>query len=208
MRCGAIVANGHDIVTAWLLTRAGRIGIDSGMRRKALGLLTLSAGALTQLHTLPALADDSQVVVGLDGDLGIAPDGEELTGGGGGSLRLGLESDVLAILYVRPELAANYHEFGGERAPTLWRGIGGLRVGLDFLLRVGVFGHAGYGSLDSPVSDVSRKAFTYDVGAEIGLGLLPLLNLGLHFAYINIASGEAERPFDYTVFGLHVELVF
>ncbi len=175
--------------------------------RSKLGMLVLSAGALTLLGTPTARADDRSVVIGVDGDIGVAPDGEETTGGGGGALRLGLESDLLAILYVRPELGAHYHEFGGERAPSLWRGIGGLRLGLDFLLRVGAFAHAGYASFDSPVADESRKAFTYDVGAELGLGLLPLLNLGLHYAYVNIGSGDAPRPFDFSLFGVHLELM-
>ena len=180
------------------------------MRSKTIGILALGAGALSSLlHAPEALADDdSSIVIGADGDLGIAPDGEEVTGGGGGALRLGLEKEVLAILYFRPELGAHYHDFGGERAPTLWRGIGGLRVGLDFLLRVGAFAHGGYASFDSPVADESRKAFTYDVGAELGLGLLPLLNLGIHYAYVSIASGDAERSFDFSLFGVHVELVF
>jgi len=178
------------------------------MRSKTLGILALSAGVLSLLHAPEALADDSSVVIGLDGDLGIAPDGEDFSGGGGGALRLGIEKEVLAILYFRPELAAHYHQFSGERAPDLWRGIGGLRLGLDFLLRVGAFAHAGYAWFDSPVADESRKAFTYDVGAELGLGLLPLLNLGIHYAYVNIGSGDAERPVDFSLFGVHVELAF
>ena len=179
------------------------------MRSKALGILALGAGALSLLHSPRAFADDeSSVVLGLDGDLAIAPEGEAIEGGGGAALRLGLERELLALLYIRPELGAHYVEFGGDRAPSLWRGIGGLRLGLDFLLRIGAFAHAGYASLDSPVADESRKAFTYDVGAELGLGLLPLLNLGIHYAYVNIASGDAERPFDFSLFGAHVELVF
>lgn len=178
------------------------------MRSNALGTLVFCAGALSLFYGAPALADDSSVVIGVDGDIGVAPDGEDTKGGVGGALRLGVESDLLAILYVRPELGAHYHEFGGDHAPSLWRGIGGLRLGLDFLLRVGAFAHAGYASLDSPVTDESRKAFTYDVGAELGLGLLPLVNLGLHYAYVKIASGDAPRPFDFSLFGAHVELVF
>lgn len=170
-------------------------------------MLVAGATSMALFHTERALADDSSLAIGLDGDIGVAPDGEETKGGAGGALRLGLESDVLAILYVRPELGAHYHEFGGDAAPSLWRGIGGLRLGLDFLLRVGAFAHAGYASLDSPVTDESRKAFSYDVGAELGLGLLPLLNLGLHYAYVNIGSGDAPESFDFSLFGVHVELI-
>lgn len=171
-------------------------------------MLVASATALSLFHAPPALADDRSVVIGLDGDVGVAPDGEDTKGGGGGALRLGLEYEALGVLYARPELGAHYHEFGGERAPSVWRGIGGLRLGLDFLLRIGAFAHAGYAWFDSPVADESRDTFTYDVGAEIGLGLLPLLNLGLHYAYVNIGSGDAPRPFDFSLFGVHVELVF
>lgn len=170
--------------------------------------LVLSAAVLTALHAAPALADDSSVVIGLDGDLGVAPDGDDTKGGAGAALRLGLESEVLAILYARPELGAHYHDFSGEQAPSLWRGIGGLRVGLDFLLRVGVFAHAGYAWFESPVADESRDAFTYDLGAELGFGLLPLLNLGLHYAYVNISAGDAPRSFDFSLFGVHAELMF
>ena len=170
-------------------------------------MLVLSAGALSLFHSRPALADDSSVAIGLDGNVGVAHDDEDTEAGGGGALRLGLESEALAILYVRPELGAHYHEFSGERAPSLWRGIGGLRLGLDFLLRVGAFAHAGYAWFDSPVADESRDAFTYDIGAELGLGLLPLLNIGLHYAYVNIGSGDAPRDFDFSLFGVHVELL-
>lgn len=180
------------------------------MRSRTLGIVVLSAGALSLSLSITsnARADDTSVVLGVDGDIGVAPDGEDTTGGGGGALRLGGEREFLAILYVRPELGAHYHEFGGERAPSLWRGIGGIRAGLDLLIRVGAFAHAGYAWFDSPVADESRDTFTYDLGAELGLSLLPILNLGLHYAYVNIGSGDAPRPFDFSLFGVHAELVF
>ena len=73
-------------------------------------MLALGATALSLFHTSHALADDddeSSVVLGLDGDLSIAPEGEEIEGGGGAALRLGLERELLWLLYVRPELGAD-----------------------------------------------------------------------------------------------------
>ena len=150
------------------------------------------------------------MVLGGDGDIGISPEGsgEDVEGGGGGGIRLGLEKSMLALLYARGELGGHYHSFGGERAPDLWRATGGLRFGLEFLLRVGIFAHAGLGSLDSPGADESRKAFTYDVGAELGIGLIPLLDLGIHYAYVNLDAGEAPRAFSFQLAGIHVELAF
>lgn len=179
------------------------------MRRSVIGLAAFCAASVVHLGSARA-DDDTSLVIGGDGDLSFSPEGagENVEGAGGGGLRLGVESDVLYFLYARGEIGGDYHTFGGERAPDLWRGTGGLRIGLEFLLRVGVFAHAGVGSLDSPGADESRKAFTYDVGAELGIGLLPLLDLGLHYAYVRLDAGDAPRDFAFQLVGIHVELAF
>lgn len=179
------------------------------MRRRFLGLAALCAASL--VHAGTARADDeSSLVVGGDGDIGISPEGsgEDVEGGGGGGIRVGFERSMLALLYLRGELGGHYHSFGGERAPDLWRGTAGGRFGLEFLLRVGIFAHAGIGWLDSPHSDESRNAFTYDVGAELGIGLIPLLDLGIHYAYVNLDAGDGPKAFSFQLAGVHVELAF
>src|SRR6187549_735463 len=129
------------------------------MRPSVIGLAALCAVSLAYAGTPRADDDDTSVVIAGDGDIGFSPEGsgEETEGGGGGGLRLGVESDILYFLYARGELGGDYHSFGGEKAPDLWRGTGGMRIGLEFLLRFGVFAHAGVGSLDSPRTDESRK---------------------------------------------------
>ncbi len=156
------------------------------------------------------LARDSSSSLALSVDLDLAagfdaadvPEGEEVADedvsrGSGFGVRLGWERDLLAVLYARPELGVHRYDFG-DGGPAFLQSSAGLRFGVEFLLRLGVFAHVGVAHVEDP-------AVMYDTGVQLGLGLIPGLDLGLHlaFEYVN-PRGEAE--FDFVKFGLHAGL--
>jgi hypothetical protein len=165
----------------------------------AFGLLTFGASA-------PARAD---VQIGLDLDYALPIDSIG-DGGGGFALRFGQQLH-LPFLVITPEVAFAYHSYSGDGDPATYRGVGGVRVGIGEIFRLGPFAHLGVGHLDLDfASDRAYTGFTYDVGAFFDLTLIPFLNIGVHGAYNQIAfSDDSDEPtFKWLTFGVHGELIF
>lgn len=163
----------------------------------------LAFGVLMFGMSAPARAD---VQIGLDLDYALPIDsiGE---GGGGFAIRLGQQVH-LPMVAITPEVAFAYHSYSGSGDPATYRGVGGLRVGIGEIFRLGPFAHLGVGHLDLDfASDPSYTGFTYDVGGFFDLTLIPFLNIGVHGAYNQIAFGD-EPTFKWLTFGAHGELIF
>lgn len=170
--------------------------------------LAAALGLAVTLWPKAAMAGDSKLAVAGDFDLAWADAGNDTQNGKGLGGRLGWESSPLHILYFRPELGVHYYSFSGDGDPSILRGTGGARFGFDLIVRFGVYAHAGVANVDSSVSDIARTAFTYDVGAEVDVPLIPILDLGIHAAYESVSAGDAPKKTDYTVLGAHVGLRF
>jgi len=161
-------------------------------------------GAVMFGTSAPARAD---VQIGLDLDYALPIDsiGE---GGGGFALRFGQQVH-LPLIAITPEVAFAYHSYSGGGDPATYRGVGGLRVGIGEIFRIGPFAHLGVGHLDLDyASDPSYTGFTYDVGGFFDLTLIPFLNVGVHGAYNQIAFGDEQETFKWLTFGAHGELIF
>jgi hypothetical protein len=126
--------------------------------------------------------------------------------GWGFGIRLGEQLHV-PLVVLTPEIGFAYHDFSGDFAPTVYRGLAGLRLGIGEIIRPGAFVHLGIGrfAIDIPGS---HTAFTYDAGAFLDFTLLPLINLGIHAAYNHINSGNHLSGFQWVTLGAHVALVF
>jgi len=143
------------------------------------------------------------------GDLDYAAAIDSPTNGGWGfGGRLGQRLHV-PLLVINPELGFTYHAFADAPSPKLYRGIGGLRLGVGEVFRLGVSGHLGVGRLSLPDAPAaSHTAFTYDVGALFDLTVLPLLDVGVHATYTRVASGDRVGAFQFATAGAHAALVF
>lgn len=142
----------------------------------------------------------------LDGDAAIAVDPSRVSSGLGAGLRLGYELDAI-VLSITPEIGGDWHAFGGDLAPTALRGVAGARLAIGAGVRPNVFAHAGIASIANR-ADGSRSSSTYDGGVGLDFTLLPLLDLGLHAAYV-VVPGTIEGPANrWVAAGLHVAFAF
>lgn len=154
---------------------------------------------LIAFGTLLVTASPSRADTQIGADLDYArPINSDVDSGGGFAARLGWQLHV-PLLVLTPEGVFNYVRFSGSGGPSVYRGLGGVRLGLGEVLRPGVFGHAGV---------AQRSAdFTFDVGAFLDFTLLPLLNVGVHVAYNRIRGGD-DPSFQWLTLGAHAELIF
>lgn len=170
-------------------------------------LLAFAASALI-CGVLASPAAPARADVQVGGDLDYAlPIDSRADSGGGFAVRLGWQLHV-PMLVLTPEAAFNYEGFSGTYGPAVYRGVGGLRLGLGEVFRLGAFTHAGLGRLsaDVPAPDPSRTGFTYDLGIFLDFSLMPLLNVGVHGAY-NAMPGGDEPSFQWLTLGAHAELI-
>jgi len=149
----------------------------------------------------------ARVSIGADLDPLVIPfDGagnEGATNGAGVALRLGSQIR-LPMLALTPELALGFNSFGS--GPDIYRGLGGLRLGLGEVLRPGVMAHVGAGS--SSHGAEKYTALSYDAGVFLDFTLLPLLDIGGHASYNYLAAGSGLPAFDWGALGVHANLVF
>ena len=152
-----------------------------------------------------ALAD---VAIGFDLDYAVPIKLDSVSPGWGVGARVGSQIHV-PMLVITPELGFTYHQFGGDAAPKVYRGIGGLRLGIGEVIRPGVFGHVGYGARKIDLAGGSDTAwsFTYDFGAFLDFTALPVLNIGVHAAY-NQWTGAGQPSFQFGTLGAHAALIF
>lgn len=167
----------------------------------------MSIAALIALAMFPsrAFADEA---VAFDLDYAAPIKVDHVSSGWGFGIRLGSQTKLTPVV-VTPEIGFTYHGFTGDAGPKVYRGIGGLRLGVGEVIRPGVFGHFGYGW--SKVEFAGQKdtsgSLTYDVGAFLDFTLLPLLNFGVHGAYTQWTGGD-KPSFQFATVGAHAALVF
>lgn len=122
---------------------------------------------------------------------------------------LGYQAPI-PVVRIIPELQLGYSDFpAAPDAPeqAIYTGRIGGRVGLGGLIGPSVFGHAGYGTLDSS-DQVALDGFTYDAGFALDTTILPLVNLGAHASLNGIQDRDADAMRRWYEIGLHGEVVF
>lgn len=165
------------------------------------------AGVVIVVSTISFGVAAAEQAIGFDLDYAVPINSDPVSPGWGMGIRLGSQVHV-PLVVVTPEVGFTYHTFGGT-SPNVYRGLGGVRVGIGEIIRPGVFGHIGYGAFRSDVggSRDTSFSFTYDLGACLEFTLLPVLNLGVHTAY-NKWTGGDNPPFSFATVGAHAVLVF
>ena len=191
----------------------------SRTRHNALWTATLTAGVL-MLSSARAVAEeaskgdadkqgsDSDLVIAVDLDGGFGLQEEDVDTGYGGGLRLGWRTNPLWVFAFSPEVAGHAFSFGGDRGPVIYRGMAGLRLGFDFLIKIGAFAHVGAGRLEPAGEGASAyTALAWDAGVLLGFTLIPtLLDFGLHFSANAVAGSDGGPRFDFGTAGVHLEL--
>ncbi|MCL2723699.1 MAG: hypothetical protein FWD69_04595 [Polyangiaceae bacterium] len=169
-------------------------------RRFVIGLVCAAASFFA------ATSASAQTKVGVDvqADAPISPSG--VSGGIGGSLRLGYELNAI-VATLTPELGGGYHAFGGVLSPNIMRGFVGGRVGVGAPVRTSVFAHFGYARVINDNAP-NRNAPTFDAGLAFDLLVIPRIDLGIHGAY-NVVSGNDQGSANkWLSAGLHVQIAF
>lgn len=123
------------------------------------------------------------------------------------------------VLFLVPEIMVGYVNFADPDSSALpnlsvFRLMGGARVGIGTILRPSVFGHIGYGHLsvsgvdgilENPSSLDDDSAFHWDVGLALDLTILPILDVGVHGGYNRL---EFDHAVEWWSLGAHVGLIF
>jgi hypothetical protein len=170
--------------------------------------LLLIAAALSA-WTLQTSSAQASTTIGLDLDLQVPIEINNVSTGGGFGIRLGQELH-LPLISINPEFAFTYASFSKDEPPTVYRGVAGGRVGFGELMRFGVLAHIGFGYVnwDPGPRDWSHTGLTYDIGAFFEVTALPLLNIGVHAAYNRIAGhDDLDEILHWLTMGAHVTLV-
>jgi len=140
----------------------------------------------------------------------VATRGNVSTGVGIGA-RLGHRFHV-PLLVLTPEIGGDYHGFGGDPASVnAVRAFAGGRLGIGEVVRPGVYAHIAYGHVSASTGDISTSfnGLSYDLGGFLDLTVLPLVDLGIHAGYTNIAnSDEPGNGLRFIDVGAHVAFVF
>ena len=174
---------------------ASRRALRSSPRALA-AALGLSLGSMLALASSPGLARTE-----LGAKLGVAaPTADEDDTGSDFGVWLGKRWELPAVV-VGTELAGNFADFPGV---NVYRGLVGAKLGVGVVFRPSVFGHVGLASVALPGPNETR--FTYDLGAALDFTLLPLLDLGIDGAYVNLPDDSGD--IDWVRFGAHAALVF
>ena len=200
------------------LARTAAIALAAAAgRRLAERLLSPSAAravrrlsaALTILLTSLAFTRvaSAQHKLSLDGEVAFPTSGASDTGWGAGA-RLGHAWNLL-IFALTPEIGGSYHAFGGSPDASSYDGVAGLRFGINFIVEPSVFAHLGVGHFGytTGAGDVSHTGLMYDVGAALDFTLVPVVDLGLHLAYSQIA-GDSLGDFAWVDLGAHLTFTF
>lgn len=160
---------------------------------------------------LVARSAAAETTIAGDLDYAIPIDANATDSGPGFGIRLGQQLHM-PLIALTPEIGFTWAHFGGDFDPTVYRGLAGLRLGVGEILRPGVYAHAGIGHLswDAPrgLPDPSHTAFSFDAGAFVDFTLLPFINIGVHGAYNQLASGDYVDALKWATVGAHAALVF
>jgi hypothetical protein len=145
--------------------------------------LSLIAAACASLAAIPAARAQ---YLGLEADFGVP--GEELLDlGWGVQGRIGTPVPVQG-LRLDTEIAFDYSHFGGSdiiSGSSIWRIVGGLRLGVEAPVIPYAFAHIGYGRASSDLAEGSESegGLAWDVGLASDLVSAPPVTLGVHAAY-------------------------
>lgn len=172
--------------------------------RKALIVCAAALCAWT-LQTSSAQADTT---IGVDLDLHVPLEINNVEAGGGFAIRIGQQLH-LPLLVVNPEFAFTYASFSKNEPPKMYRGVAGGRIGIGELMRFGVLAHIGFGYVDwEPApDDWSHTGLTYDAGLFFEITAIPLLNIGVHATYNRMAH-DRDETLHWMSLGAHVTFVF
>jgi hypothetical protein len=164
--------------------------------------LSVALGVLVALLALSPVAS-AQSKLSLDVDAAFPAEGDSETGWGAG-VRYGHAWNVLVLAFI-PEIGGGYHTFGGSPDARALDGVIGMRFGLNFIVEPSVFAHVGVGHFEYTAAsrDISETGFKWDAGAAFDLTLLPVIDLGAHVAYAQIAGGSVD-PFASVNVGGHI----
>jgi hypothetical protein len=176
---------------------------------KKLNLIPRAAGACALvslcLFARPAHAGGgSRLALDLDYSHGIDEPG--LGSGSGLGLRYGYKVDLL-VLAITPELGLNYASYSGAAGVKYYRGFAGGRLSFGKVLEPGIFAHIGYGHISFD-PDGGRSAPTVDGGITLDLTVIPVIDLGAHFAYCALLAKDGSEALDTYIIGLHAALAF
>ena len=134
-----------------------------------------------------------KLAIGFDGSVlaGVNRSGGDV--GGAFDLRLGSHRTLGHILAFRPEFGIGYNNLASQDVGRVY---GGARVGVQFLVGIYAYGHAGF------AWGGDSTGFAGDVGLAVDM-LLWIFRPGIHVDYMGVVDGiKAVRT------GLHLDLVF
>lgn len=180
-----------------------------GIAGRTLRQAVLLIAAALCAWTLQTSSAQASTTIGLDLDLHVPIEINNVEAGGGFGIRLGQELH-LPLVSINPEFGFTYASFSKGEPPTMYRGVAGGRIGFGELMRFGVLAHIGFGYVDwEPApDDWSHTGLTYDAGAFFEITALPLLNIGVHATYNRIAAAEdQDETLHWMSLGAHLTLV-
>jgi len=149
--------------------------------------------------------EGTRPTIALDFDYTTAVSNDYIENGGGGSVRLGSEHDMLLVTLI-PELSLGYHRFGGREdydAKTFTGMLGG-RIRFLKIIEPGIFAHAGVGHVSSYEP---HTGFALDAGLTLDFTLLPLIDLGVHAMWSRVYGDSDHDGLSSGTLGFHVALV-
>jgi hypothetical protein len=170
-----------------------------------------------------AAAQVAYGVLAADGNLTLPVKSSYAQGAAGFGVRLGSRFGLPSAQETL-EAGFDYETFGASASNTLgggataYRGIVGMRLGLDSVLRPGLFAHLGLGhvngQIEAPSATNSRNlevlthtAFTWDAGVYLDLALASFFELGVQFSYNQIFKTDTARSFQWLLLGAHLQFV-
>ena len=73
--------------------------------------------------------------------------------------------------------------------------MGGLRIGVEFVVGIYLFGHVGWGQVEAEGSDWTYhdSGRVYDLGAALTLKLIPFFAIGIQCSYHNLKHKEVSN---------------
>lgn len=166
-------------------------------------LATFSLVALDDAHADPYLGLDVGAAVPIPDTFDVEPTAGPVVG-----IRLGYRLPV-PVLYLSAEALGAWKNFPHSESPQrVLSGRGGLRLGIDALLAVKLYGHVGYTDLKGEGTDyiVQAQGMSWDAGLAIDLTFIPVIDIGIHGGYVTLMDDNGD--ISWVEAGLHAELSF
>jgi len=164
----------------------------------------LIAGGALLGFMFTASAANAGVVIAGDLDYA-APISSTDNSGAGFAIRFGYQVQAPFSL-ITPELVFSYDAFSGGLQSKVYRGLGGVRLGLDDTVRSGAYLHLGFGHIKPDAPDLSHDDLSYDLGVFLDLAILSKLTVGGHLAYNRVTGGP--NALQWATAGVNVGVTF